>query len=69
MTVYVVSRQVDGRNLIAGVYRDRADAAEDVTDSIGEHQKDTIDCVRTGGEITVFDCGSMRHIVYPFELQ
>lgn len=69
MTVYVVCREIDGRNLISGVYADRADAVGDVTDAVEDYQRDTVECLRTGRDITVFESNSIRHIVYPFELQ
>lgn len=68
--VYVVCREIDGRNLISEVYADRAEAIRDVTDRIGEHHRYTVDCMsESNTDIEVFDSGAIRHIVYPFVLQ
>jgi hypothetical protein len=69
MTVYVVCVEVDGRNLISDVYRDRADALDDAKDAVEDSNRYTVECLRTGGEIEVFERGETRHIVYPFVLQ
>ena len=74
MTVYVVSRQVDGRNLIAGVYRNRADACKDAESTIdqitqGEYDSYSVNAIEHDTDISVFTGEDWRCIVYPFELQ
>lgn len=73
--VYVVCRWVDDRNLIAGVYRDRADAIEDAEGTIQKitHKKYdsySVDCrYASNTDISVFESDDWRCIVFPFELQ
>ena len=73
--VYIVSRRVDGRTLIAGVYQDRADAIEDAEETIqkishGEYDFYSVDCqYASNTDIGVFTGGEWRCIVYPFELR
>ena len=74
MEVYVVCRRVDDRNLIAGVYRDRADAVEEAEETIqkishGECDSYTVNSVNNNSMINVFTGGDWRCIVYPFTLQ
>jgi len=73
--VYVVCRRVDDRNLIAGVYRDRADAIEDAEETIqkityGKYESYTVDCRNESNtDISVFEGDDWRSIVFPFELR
>jgi hypothetical protein len=73
--VYVVCRRVDGRNLIAGVYRDRADAIEEAEETIqkithGKYESHTAECRNASNTaISVFEGNDWRSIVFPFELR
>jgi hypothetical protein len=73
--VYVVCRRVDDRNLIAGVYRDRANAIENAEGSIqkvthGRYESYSVDCRNASNtDISVFEGDDWQSIVFPFELR